>query len=182
MTPDDSSRVVTELFENHYPFLLRLVMRRTGSLATAEELVQDALAALYEELRRGVEIRQPRAWVVRVVYRMLSREYHRQRREAALLEEIETLQESVWQEPVEEEAEGVLERLVGGLTPREREVLLLRAESFKYRQIAELLGISKNSVNTLLARALEKLQRAAKGESPARPARHVSGTIRPTLQ
>jgi RNA polymerase sigma factor (sigma-70 family) len=182
MTPEDSSRVVTELFQSHYAFLLRLVLRRTESPATAEELVQDALTALYEELRRGVEVRQPRAWVVTVLYRMLSREHSRQHREAELLEEMQVLSENIWQDPIAEEADGGLEELLGILTPREREVVLLRVDSFKYRQIAEQLGISKNSVNTLLARALEKLQNATRGILPGRPAQNVSKAVRRALQ
>ena len=39
-------------------------------------------------------------------------------------------------------------------------MLLLRLESIKYREVADQLGISMNSVNTLLARALRKLQQA----------------------
>ena len=48
--------------------------------------------------------------------------------------------------------------LLSVLSPREEEVLLLRLEALKYREIADQLGISINSVNTLLARALRKLQ------------------------
>jgi RNA polymerase sigma factor (sigma-70 family) len=50
--------------------------------------------------------------------------------------------------------------LLSVLSPREEEVLLLRLEALKYREIADQLGISMNSVNTLLARALRKLQEA----------------------
>lgn len=50
--------------------------------------------------------------------------------------------------------------LLAVLSPREEEVLLLRLEAMKYREIADQLGISMNSVNTLLARALRKLQQA----------------------
>jgi DNA-directed RNA polymerase specialized sigma24 family protein len=50
------------------------------------------------------------------------------------------------------------------LTPREEQVLLLRLEALKYREIADQLGSSMNSVNTLLARALRKLQRATAGK------------------
>jgi RNA polymerase sigma factor (sigma-70 family) len=50
--------------------------------------------------------------------------------------------------------------LLSVLSPREEEVLLLRLEALKYREIADQLGISINSVNTLLARALRKLQAA----------------------
>ena len=50
--------------------------------------------------------------------------------------------------------------LLSMLSAREEEVLLLRLEAMKYREIAEQLGISVNSVNTLLSRALRKLQDA----------------------
>jgi DNA-binding CsgD family transcriptional regulator len=53
-----------------------------------------------------------------------------------------------------------LQSLLHVLTRREGEVLLLRLESLKYREIADQLGISINSVNTLLSRALKKLQLA----------------------
>lgn len=64
-------------------------------------------------------------------------------------------------------------RRLSELSVREEEVLMLRLQSMKYREIAEALGISINSVNTLLARALEKIQKVlAPG---ARCARKVSG-------
>jgi len=44
------------------------------------------------------------------------------------------------------------------LSVREEEVVLLRLQSFKYREIAEKLGIGSKSVCTLLARAVKKLQ------------------------
>ena len=47
------------------------------------------------------------------------------------------------------------------LTPREEEVILLRLQSLKYREIGEQLGISSKSVCTLLARALKKLKASA---------------------
>jgi RNA polymerase sigma factor (sigma-70 family) len=53
-----------------------------------------------------------------------------------------------------------IHNLLSVLSPREEEVLLLRLEALKYWEIAEQLGIGLNSVNTLLARALRKLQRA----------------------
>jgi RNA polymerase sigma factor (sigma-70 family) len=54
-----------------------------------------------------------------------------------------------------------IRNLLSVLSPREEEVLLLRLEALKYREIADQLGISMNSVNTLLARALRKLQEAS---------------------
>ena len=53
------------------------------------------------------------------------------------------------------------------ITRREEEVLLLRLKALKYRRIAAQLGISPNSVKTLLARALRKMQRASSMDPPA---------------
>jgi RNA polymerase sigma factor (sigma-70 family) len=53
-----------------------------------------------------------------------------------------------------------VQALLSLLSRREEEVLLLRLEAMKYRKIADHLGISMNSVNTLLARALRKLHEA----------------------
>ena len=51
--------------------------------------------------------------------------------------------------------------MFGVLSQREEEVLLLRMESLKYREIGTRLGISANSVTTLLSRAVKKLRIAA---------------------
>jgi RNA polymerase sigma factor (sigma-70 family) len=51
--------------------------------------------------------------------------------------------------------------LLSALSPREQEVIFLRLSEMKYRDIAKELGISSSSVNTLLARAVRKLQVAA---------------------
>ena len=53
---------------------------------------------------------------------------------------------------------GDIRDLLSVLSPREEEVLLLRLDALKYREIADQLGISMNSVNALLARALRNLQ------------------------
>ena len=56
-------------------------------------------------------------------------------------------------------------RFLNVLSPREREVVLLRAREYSYREVADALGISTNSVRTLLARGLRKM-RLASGAAP----------------
>jgi DNA-directed RNA polymerase specialized sigma24 family protein len=73
--------------------------------------------------------------------------------------------------------------LLSVLTSREQEVVLLRMQSLKYREIARLLGISRNSVNTLLARALRKLQAAVgKWSAGAGEQSYVERNTSTTLQ
>lgn len=49
------------------------------------------------------------------------------------------------------------------LPERDRKMLLLQAEGYRYRDIATVLGLNERSVGTLLARARERF-RAAYGE------------------
>jgi RNA polymerase sigma-70 factor (ECF subfamily) len=42
------------------------------------------------------------------------------------------------------------------LAPRDREILLMREEGFRYAEIAEVVGVAPSSVGTLLARALRR--------------------------
>lgn len=50
--------------------------------------------------------------------------------------------------------------------PRDREILLMREEGFRYAEIAEVVGVAPGSVGTLLARALRRFA-AAYGEEAA---------------
>lgn len=52
------------------------------------------------------------------------------------------------------------------LSPRDREVLLLRQEGFSYKEIAQVVKVAPTSVGTLLARALRRfeLEYAKEGE------------------
>lgn len=47
----------------------------------------------------------------------------------------------------------LVRRALARLEPRERELLLLRAEGYRYREIAAALGLNEASVGTFLARA-----------------------------
>jgi RNA polymerase sigma factor (sigma-70 family) len=117
-----------------------------------------------------------------VVRREVNRQiHHHLKREVGL--ECEDLAEAPAAGAWERIEEMDFARLLSRLTPREEEVLMLRMESLKYREIARALGISQNTVNSLLARALRKLHEAL--QPPGRPlaltagrgAKHVLKTL-----
>ena len=73
--------------------------------------------------------------------------------------------------------------LLAVLSPREEEVVLLRLQSMKYREIADQLGIGTKSVCTLLARAIRKLQGASRSpDVRQRAARRPKREVSPALQ
>jgi len=151
----DATDLVTALFDRWYMSLVHYALRTTRSYELAEDLAQGTFMQLYLALRRGRTIEHPKAWTLCV----LRREMNRQMKDRSLHESLD--ESDIADERVTEmSCFGEIRSLLSVLSPREEEVLLLRLEALKYREIAEQLGISMNSVNTHLARALRKLQAA----------------------
>jgi RNA polymerase sigma-70 factor (ECF subfamily) len=152
---NDATDVVAALFDRWYMSLVRYALRTTANYELAEDLAQDTFLQLYQALRAGKKNEHPKAWTICVLRRAMNRQM--KDRTAC-----EPLDESEIVGIAENERPGLMDirGLLSVLSPREEEVLLLRIESLKYREIAEQLGININSVNTLLARALRKLQQA----------------------
>jgi RNA polymerase sigma-70 factor (ECF subfamily) len=169
MTKDEARTLVASVFEAWQPVLLRYAERLSGSRELAEDVVQEAFLALYGEVRSGTTPGNPRAWTFSVVRRQVFHRIRRHQREAVHPESPSLLDEMPDPTAGWQPGEGI-DNYLSHLSRREEEVLLLRLEGLKYREIAEELGITPSSVNTLLCRALKKLQivtgAAETGEQP----------------
>ena len=159
-----AERLVEELFASWGPFLSRYALQMTRSREAADDVVQEAFLALYRDLRAGKLIRDPRSWTFGAVRNQIRKRSHVHFQHSEDLVPIEILDRfaAVPHWPDVEAASGEeVEVPLTVLTAREREVVLLRLQSFKYREIARQLGNSEKAVATLLARALGKLRQAA---------------------
>jgi RNA polymerase sigma factor (sigma-70 family) len=154
-------------------------------LEVSEDLVQETFMLLYRALRQGQKIENPKGWTLCVVRRQVGKEMRYSRR-GGLHESLDVLETLPAGRMNPEEAEwerDEVSRLFSVLTRREEEVILLRMQAMKYREIGAHLGISPNSVNILLARALRKLQKAAHLRSTGEPiANALEKAISRTLQ
>ena len=170
----EATELVAALFDSCYTQLVRYAVRSVIDHDLAEDLVQDAFMQLYGALRSGTCIRYPKAWAMCVLRRAITR--HVQKRfDHEQLEDNEQIQNSD-REPA---CLSLIADYLCVLSRREEEVLLLRLEAMKYREIADQLGISINSVNTLLARALQKLKKvAAQHAMKESVSRHEKKTVR----
>src|SRR5260370_37791069 len=74
MDADQSTNRVTELFDSSYSLFVRYAIRATGSLDSAEDLVQEAFMLLYKELSNGKHVDNPKAWTFCVIRRLLSKQ------------------------------------------------------------------------------------------------------------
>ena len=162
-----ASKLLTSYFDQWYSVLVRYAYQPTGRLPLAEDLVQGAFLRLYRSLRQGVEIDQPKAWLFCVLRHEITKQRRADSKRSNLTEA--ELEEHFVVDPMDNfpvpAEEPDIERLFTVLSTREQEVVLLRLASLKYREIAERLDISASAVNTLLARAIRKLRRAAKANA-----------------
>jgi RNA polymerase sigma factor (sigma-70 family) len=184
MNEQEATRLVNELYDSHYSPLLRYALRVIGSMDVARDVLQESFFQLYRSLRLGQSIDSPKAWLFCVVRRELIHQIrHRTRSSANLihLEDLDQLAAPAGNAPVAGADD--LYRLLSVLSRREEEVLLLRLGALKYREIADRLGITCQSVSTHLARAIRKLQLACGKEPKEQPdASLVEKKIPQTLQ
>lgn len=159
MQQEEASEHIKWLFETFGPHLFRYALRLTGSHELAEDLVQEAFLALYRELRNGRAIDNSKAWTLTVVRNQVRKHRRNTRRHAEDLEPGELLDCRPARVREADDPDSI-DDLLADLSKREEEVLLLRLQSFRYREIAAHIGISAKSVATLLARALKKVKAA----------------------
>jgi len=185
MDEQSASLLVASVCEEYRCVLLRYACRLVGRRDDAEDIVQEAFLHLYQNIRFGRHIEHPRAWLLCVVRRSAgnyARVACKQRQRHEPSDAVERLSDTS-ASLIEQECDSAkIFELFQVLTPRELEVVLLRVESLKYREIADRLGISSKSVCTLLARALRKLQRAAAVEGQHPQDQYVDERIPKTLQ
>lgn len=154
---------VVELFHAHYHRLVRYLDRLSGDPDLAADLAQEAFIKLHE---RGSLPDRPEAWLITVamnLFRNVKSTGARRRRlltvarvEATLGDPIPTPAQTV--EAADERVQ--VRAAIDRLSERERQILLLRAEGYGYRDLAAALNLNEASIGTFLARAKRAFREA----------------------
>jgi RNA polymerase sigma-70 factor (ECF subfamily) len=150
---------MTEELETHRAFLTRLAYRMLGSVAEAEDVVQDAFIRWAEADR--ADVTHPRAYLARVVSRLcLDRMKSAQARREQYVGM--WLPEPIVAEPAETLADDLSVALLltlERLSPLERAAFLLHdVFDLDYSAIADTLGRSEAATRQLAARAREHVR------------------------
>jgi RNA polymerase sigma-70 factor, ECF subfamily len=144
------------VFDRLHPSLFRYLHRLTGDQDVAEDIAQEAFVRL---LRQSLPEGEVRPWLFTVATNLVRDRARKTERRHRLLS---TAPELVTRNPTPEEdverAEriGVVRDALDRLSERDRQLLLMREEGFKYDEIAQVVGVAPASVGTLIARALKK--------------------------
>jgi RNA polymerase sigma-70 factor (ECF subfamily) len=152
-TFDDSFR---GLFQTEFPRLYRYLDRLSGEPDLAADLAQEAFVRLY---RRGAMPDRPGIWLITVALNLFRNVRSTDSRRRRLLTVARA--ESILSEPPPSPAQvndatgeyDRVRRAMNHLPERERQMLLLRAEGYSYRDIAAAVNVKEASIGTLLARA-----------------------------
>jgi RNA polymerase sigma-70 factor, ECF subfamily len=145
-----------ELYDMHFPRVWRFLDRLSGDPALASDIAQDTFVRLY---RRGAPPDEPVAWLITVALNLLrnrrSTEQRRQRLMSVVRSEATLADPSRGPDEIVEAADtGQRVRAALARVPeRERQLLLLRAEGYRYHELAAALALNPASVGALLARA-----------------------------
>jgi RNA polymerase sigma-70 factor, ECF subfamily len=141
------------LFRELYLPLRRYRYRLNGDADAADDAAQEAFVRLASD-RGGRE--QPRAWLYTVATNLV-REGARTtgRRERILAAGPHTHGDVARPDEDALRAESVrrVRAVLDLLTPRDRQLLLMREEGFRHAEMAAAIGVAPASVGTLLARA-----------------------------
>lgn len=154
-----------DLFERFYPALHRYCIRLTGDGDVADDMAQEAFVRMI----RGEVTGDPEAlktWLFRTALNLVrDRSRIRTNRRRLLEENPDATARPDDPEPPDRTLARSrrirrARRVLRSLDERDRILLVMREEGFKYREIASSIGVATSSVGTLLARAQKRFARA----------------------
>jgi len=164
--PSEIEVEVISLFDQLQERLLGYVLAFGLSAHDAEDVVQETFLSLFRHLHLGRSRRNLRGWIFRVGHNLaLKRRAANQAANGSVAyESIAALHSdpgpSVEEQVAFSQRQRRLLSVLEVLPEQDQRCLILRAEGLKYREIAEILGISLGSVSMSLARSLARMTRA----------------------
>lgn len=157
-----------ELCVRHTPALLRMCQTVGLSAADASDVVQDALCRVLEKRHFLATVTRVRAWLYRVALNLAYSRGRKQQRQAVLLEnrahDVPVGEGAVV--PVEEPRKvdpAALAAALEKLSPRQRDVVALRAGGLSFSEVAKALGTSENACKVHMHNAVARLKQQLGG-------------------
>jgi RNA polymerase sigma-70 factor (ECF subfamily) len=159
-TPVTLEEEVTDLFEQLHDPLFRYLLSFGLSVQDGEEVIQEIFLALFQHLKNGKPRDNLRGWVFRVGHNLALKLRQRSAGRAAQAEDggVDGSPDPE-QQALYNQRQRRLSAVIRALPRQDRACLALRAEGIRYREIAEILGVSLGTVALSLERSLAKLSR-----------------------
>ncbi len=149
----------------HYQLpIQRYLYRLTGDYELAQDLMQDTFIQAYKGILKTDSVLSFRAWL----YRIATNNVYKQHRKRLLFLPFSSLQKDVelpaGNSVAETDESLAIQEVLAHLPKEQRTCLVLHlVEGFKYREIAETLGISEDAVRMRVSRGKEAFQKLYRG-------------------
>jgi RNA polymerase sigma-70 factor (ECF subfamily) len=152
---------VVAMFEQHRNPLLRYLVSFRIAVPEAEEIVQEIFLSLFQHLRQGKSRVNLHGWVFKVAHNLALKNRIKASRQSSAPPEAQMDSAPGPEEQLADlQRQGRLIAVLKALPELDQCCLSLRAEGLRYRQIAEVLGISLGAVSNSLEKSLSRLSRA----------------------
>ena len=157
----DNMLALDELYKRYQKRLFHFINYILKSTEDSENIVQEVFLKLWEN-RHKIEKVKP--YIFSIAYNSTISQIRKKIREQAFIDHIRSLPES-WEDPVNidleyRELKDRTEMIIRELPDRQKEVYLLsRQEGLSYREIAEKMEISVNTVENHLVKALKTIRK-----------------------
>lgn len=148
-----------QLYRKWHPAVGTYILRVTKSRELAAEIIQDVFLKIWMSREALSEINNFKSYLFIMSRNQALNALKKVMREAKLYDDMEIQNENKVQEDnVEQVRLSLLDEAVDALSPRQKEIYLLhRHERLTYDQIAQKLGIGKESVKTHLQLAVKAI-------------------------
>ncbi|HEX3684914.1 MAG TPA: RNA polymerase sigma factor [Bryobacteraceae bacterium] len=158
-------RLVLEQYDREAVPLRRYLQFLGIDPETAKEVVHEAFLKLHQHLLADGDRTNLRAWLYRVAHnvgRNTQTAFRSSKTDSlpdlSLAGNLPSQAASIEQELLEQERSRLVRSAMDRLSAAQKDCLVLRAQGFKYREIAEVLNLSVSTVGENIQRGLEKLK------------------------
>lgn len=153
------SDFVSDLYSHHHGWLVGLLRRKLGNIDNANDLAQDTFTRILTA-RETDEIREPRAYLTTIAFRLTAQYFRRLALERAYLDALAAMPEETAPSPETRmlviEALTAVSRVLDGLAPRVRDIFLLsQLDGLTYAEIATQFDMTVNAVQKSMIRAFQ---------------------------
>ena len=161
-----SSDAFAEIVEHYQTPIFRYLYRLTGDRETAKDLAQDTFVQAYRSILKTDSELRLKPWLYRIASNN-ALQYHRRRKILSFIPFDDLLKSESpdnTKHPEITDEEIAIQETLGKIPSTQRACLLLHyVEGFKYKEIAETMGISEDAVRKRVARGKQIFRRIYNG-------------------
>lgn len=167
---DRASLVVLRHFDESASSVRRYVLSFGVRPEAADDVVQEVFLSLFRHLQLGRPDHNLRGWTFRVAHNLALKQRKRQKTletragdELTAAAHVADAGGTPEEQLVDAEWQAQLRAIFLALPDRERRCVYLRAQGLRYREIADVLGVSLGAVAKYVARAMAQLGQPRQG-------------------